>query len=60
MNAGFQRSICTFLKDSIAVTPADMDDALLAGAQGYVGTPFDPDDLIVALRTALAQSAKDV
>ena len=40
-----------------AVTEADKQEAVLAGAQGYVGKPFDPDDLIQALRVALRRSA---
>ena len=37
-----------------AVTQADKEAAASAGAQGFVGKPFDPDDLIRALRAALA------
>lgn len=36
-----------------AVTEADKKAALSAGAQGYIGKPFDPDELIVTLRAAL-------
>jgi DNA-binding response OmpR family regulator len=36
-----------------AVTEADKHAAVLVGAQGYVGKPFDPDDLIRTLRSAL-------
>jgi two-component system phosphate regulon response regulator PhoB len=36
-----------------AVTEADKQEAILVGAQGYVGKPFEPDDLIGALRAAL-------
>lgn len=36
-----------------AVTEADIKAATLAGAQGYISKPFDPDDLVKALRTAL-------
>jgi two-component system OmpR family response regulator len=39
-----------------AVTQADKDEAVLVGAQGYVGKPFEPDDLIGALRAALRKS----
>lgn len=36
-----------------AVTQSDIEAATQAGAQGYVGKPFDPDDLVKALRTAI-------
>ena len=36
-----------------AVTDTDKEAAFSAGAQGYIGKPFDPDDLIAILRTAL-------
>lgn len=39
-----------------AVAQADKDAALLAGAQGYVGKPFEPDDLIRALREVLSKA----
>ncbi len=39
-----------------AVTQADGEEAVLVGAQGYVGKPFDPDDLISTLRAALSKS----
>jgi DNA-binding response OmpR family regulator len=39
-----------------AVTEADKTAALSAGAQGYIGKPFDPDDLIRSLRGALTQT----
>jgi CheY-like chemotaxis protein len=38
-----------------AVTEADKEAAVLVGAQGYVGKPFDPDDLIEALHFALKE-----
>src|SRR5688500_15141711 len=38
-----------------AVTQTDREAALLAGAQGYVGKPFEPDELIATLRAALDQ-----
>lgn len=41
-----------------AVTQADIEAATLAGAQGYVGKPFDPHDLIRTLRSALAISSQ--
>jgi two-component system OmpR family response regulator len=56
------RQIRTFDKNtpilfcSGAVTEADKEAAVLVGAQGYVGKPFDPDDLIRALRSALKLS----
>jgi len=37
------------------VNQTDVDAALLAGAQGYVGKPFDPDDLIAALPKVLSK-----
>lgn len=39
-----------------AVTQADRDAAVLAGAQGYVNKPFYPNDLIRAVRTSLRRS----
>jgi CheY-like chemotaxis protein len=36
-----------------AVSEADKKAAFSAGAHGYVGKPFDPDDLIATLRAAL-------
>src|SRR5215204_2413206 len=36
-----------------AVSEADKKAALSAGAQGYIGKPFDPEDLIATLRAAL-------
>ncbi|HJP92540.1 MAG TPA: response regulator [Pyrinomonadaceae bacterium] len=39
-----------------AVTEADIEAAKLAGAQGYIGKPFDPDDLINAIREAVASA----
>lgn len=36
-----------------AVTEADREAAVLAGAQGYVGKPFNSGDLIRVLRSAL-------
>src|SRR5215217_5768095 len=36
-----------------AVTQADIEAATLAGAQGYVAKPFDPDVLISELRNAI-------
>ena len=36
-----------------AVTEADKQAAFSAGAQGYVGKPFDPDELTATLRAAL-------
>ena len=43
-----------------AVTQQEIEAAHLAGAQGYVGKPFDPDELIDALRTAIAVNSKGV
>jgi CheY-like chemotaxis protein len=43
-----------------AVTQADKDEAVLVGAQGYVGKPFEPDNLIGALRAALTKPRCDV
>jgi DNA-binding response OmpR family regulator len=40
-----------------AVTEADKEAAFSAGAQGYIGKPFDPDDLIATLRAALRMQA---
>jgi len=37
-----------------AVTEADKKDGLSAGAQGYFAKPFDPDDLIQTLRSAVS------
>jgi two-component system, OmpR family, response regulator VanR len=39
-----------------AVRDEDKRDAVLAGAQGYVSKPFDPDDLVKTLRSALEMS----
>jgi DNA-binding response OmpR family regulator len=36
-----------------AVTEADREEASLAGAQGYIGKPFNARDLIGALRSCL-------
>ena len=36
-----------------ALTEADKSDAFSAGAQGYIGKPFDPDELTATLRAAL-------
>ncbi len=36
-----------------AVAEADKKTALSAGAQGYIGKPFDPDELTATLRSAL-------
>jgi len=36
-----------------AVTNADIEAAALAGSQGYVTKPFDPDDLIRTLHAAV-------
>lgn len=36
-----------------AVTDADKKAAFAAGAQGYLGKPFDPDELTATLRAAL-------
>ena len=36
-----------------ALTEADKKSAFAAGAQGYIGKPFDPDELITTLRAAL-------
>ena len=36
-----------------AVTDADKKAAFAAGAQGYFGKPFDPDELTATLRAAL-------
>jgi len=48
----FDQSIPIFFCSG-AVTEADKKAALSAGAQGYIGKPFDPDELIVTLRRAL-------
>ena len=37
-----------------ALNKCDIDAARLAGAQGYIGKPFDPDELIEALRRAIS------
>jgi len=42
---GFDQST-RILFCSGAVTETDMEAPLQAGAQGYIGKPFDPDDLI--------------
>jgi CheY-like chemotaxis protein len=39
-----------------AVREEDKRDAVLAGAQGYIAKPFDPDDLIKTLRAAIKVS----
>lgn len=39
-----------------AVTQADKEAATSAGAQGFVGKPFDPDDLIDAVRAVLSKT----
>ena len=36
-----------------AVAEGDIKEATLAGAQGYISKPFDPDDLVRALRAAI-------
>ena len=36
-----------------AVAEADKRTAFSAGAQGYIGKPFDPDELTATLRKAL-------
>jgi DNA-binding response OmpR family regulator len=42
-----------------AVSRADKETAVLAGAQGYIGKPFYPAELIGALRSVLKASAAD-
>jgi CheY-like chemotaxis protein len=42
-----------------AVTPADKEEAVLAGAQGYVNKPFYTSNLIHALRSALKAKIPD-
>jgi DNA-binding response OmpR family regulator len=42
-----------------AVTRADREAGVLAGAQGYVGKPFNSAELIGALRSVLKTSAAD-
>ena len=39
-----------------AVTQADKDEAVLVGAQGYVGKPFEPEELIGALWAVLRKA----
>lgn len=39
-----------------ALTEADKNAAMLAGAQGYIAKPFNASDLIHALRSILAAS----
>jgi DNA-binding response OmpR family regulator len=39
-----------------AVTHTDKEAARLAGAQGYIGKPFDPEALINALRAVMIKS----
>jgi DNA-binding response OmpR family regulator len=36
-----------------ALTKFDIEAAKLAGAQGYIAKPFDPDELVETLRTAI-------
>jgi DNA-binding response OmpR family regulator len=43
-----------------AVTEADKKAAFSAGAQGYFAKPFDPDELIRSLRSALTSPTIDV
>jgi DNA-binding response OmpR family regulator len=42
-----------------AVTQADKEAGVLAGAQGYIGKPFSSAELIGALRSVLKASAAD-
>ena len=42
-----------------AVTQADREAAVLAGAQGYIEKPFNSADLIEALRSVIKASAAD-
>src|SRR5689334_10897336 len=49
---GFDQST-PILICSGAVTQADKDAAVLAGAQGYVNKPFYSQELILALRSSL-------
>ena len=42
-----------------AITQADKEAGVLAGAQGYIGKPFNSADLIGALRWLLKASAAD-
>jgi DNA-binding response OmpR family regulator len=43
-----------------AVTQADKEAGVLAGAQGYLGKPFNSAELIGALRSVLKASAADL
>lgn len=43
-----------------SVTEADREAASLAGAQGYLGKPFNAKDLIAALRSCLKASGVDI
>ena len=52
----FRSNLTPILFCSGAVTQADIEAATQAGAQGYIAKPFDPDDLVKALRTALKVS----
>jgi DNA-binding response OmpR family regulator len=36
-----------------AASPADVEDATEAGAQGYFTKPFDPDELVKVLRSII-------
>src|SRR5688500_5733022 len=42
-----------------AVTQADKEAGILAGAQGYIGKPFNSAELIGALRSVVKASAAD-
>jgi DNA-binding response OmpR family regulator len=42
-----------------AITQADKEAGVLAGAQGYIGKPFNSADLIGALHWVLKASAAD-
>ena len=42
-----------------AITQADKEAGVLAGAQGYIGKPFKSADLVGALRSLLETSAAD-
>jgi len=39
-----------------ALTEADRRDAFSAGAQAYIGKPFDPDELTASLRAVVTRS----
>jgi CheY-like chemotaxis protein len=39
-----------------AVTESEINEALKAGAQGYLWKPFDPEDLIQTLRSAVSKA----